>query len=207
MPYSRSTIWVAIEDFSPRGYVLQCWYELSGQVETLLDEGAAGGAREHLLARWPALEESLFLRIQTIRINSLHLRARTAIAAAAGESSGYEPLLAEAARDVRRIEREDMPWGNALARLLLAGIASIRGDAAETVAHLASAEEMLGATDMALYAAVSRSRRGALTAGEAGRALTAAAADAMRAQGIRDPNRMADMWAPGRWNRSSDPRV
>jgi len=201
---AREELRRAIEAFSPRGYVLQSWYELSGQVETLLYEGAAGGAREHLLARWPALEESLFLRIQTIRINSLHLRARTAIAAAAA-ATGQEPLLAEAARDVRRIEREEMPWGDALARLLLAGIASIRGDPGEAVAHLASAEEMLEAADMALYASVSRSRRGVLTAGEAGRALAASAADAMRAQGIRDPDRMADMWAPGRWNRSPDP--
>ncbi len=204
---AREELRRAIEAFSPRGYVLQHWYELSGQVETLLYEGAAGGAREHLLARWPALEESLFLRFQSVRINSLHLRARTAIAAAAAESAGNERLLSDAARDVRRIEREDMPWGNALARLLSAGVASVRGSPAEAVAHLASAEKMLDAADMALYAEVSRFRRGALTAGDAGRALAASAAEAIRAQGIRDSDRMADVWAPGLWKRPPDQGV
>jgi hypothetical protein len=52
---------------------------------------------------------------------------------------------------------------------------------------------------MGLFASVARRRHGQLAGGDAGRAQVAAADAWMEGQKVRDPSRMADMLAPGRW--------
>ena len=85
--------------------------------------------------------------------------------------------------------------------MLRAGAASTRGETERARLLLASAEAGLAGADMALHAAVARRRRGGSMGGEAGRDLVAAADAWMRAQGIRNPERMAAMLAPGLWAR------
>ncbi len=93
-----------------------------------------------------------------------------------------------------------MPWGNAIAALLRAGMASAREDKTSALALLASADKQFAAADMALHATVARRRRGELLGGTEGAELVAAADGWMTAQDIRNPSRMAAMLAPGKWS-------
>jgi hypothetical protein len=89
-----------------------------------------------------------------------------------------------------------MPWALAIAELVDANVAAVRGDSSATTA-LTAAEQALIAADMHLYAAVTRYRRGQLTAGDEGIAAAAAARDELRALGAREPDRIAGMIMPG----------
>src|SRR4029077_9587948 len=155
---------------------LQHWYETIGQIESRLYAGAGPSAWGVVRERWPLLERSFILRAQSIRIQSLSFRARAAIAADDPEAAA----LAE--NDARRIERERMGWGNALAKLLRAGIASARGERTEALALLAAAGRGFTAAAMGRHATTARRRRGQLAGGAEGAALVAAADEWMAAQ-------------------------
>jgi hypothetical protein len=164
------------------------------QVELYMGEGRA--AWDLLAGSWPALSRSMLLRVQFIRVSMRHLRARCALAAASGNSSPAT-LLRVAERDARSLEREGMPWASALAKLIRAGLSASAGDRDGALSRLAGAETALEAVDMRLYSAVARRRRGALLGGSEGAALIASADAWMSAQDIRNPARMAEMYAPG----------
>jgi eukaryotic-like serine/threonine-protein kinase len=93
-----------------------------------------------------------------------------------------------------------MPWGNPLAQLIHAGAAALSGRADDAVTLLSIAEAGFESTDMLLYAAAARRRKGELMAGEEGRTLIAAADAWMAGQHIQNPERLAAMLAPGRWS-------
>ncbi len=88
-----------------------------------------------------------------------------------------------------------MPWAIAIAELVDASVAAARGDAGAADALL-SAERLLAAADMHLYAAAARYRRGQLVGGDTGVTLAAAARDELVALGARNPERIADMVVP-----------
>ncbi len=179
---------------------LQHWYEMIGQVESLLYAGTGPAAWRLVGERWPLLQRSFMLRTQSILINSLSFRARAAIAAAC--DGGGDPQEIEAAeKDARRIERERMPWGNAIATLLQSrrGVGARRENVGGRAPRLRPNAQFT-ATDMALHAAVARRRRGELLGGSEGAALVAEADAWMTGQGIRSPSRMAAMLAPGTWS-------
>jgi serine/threonine protein kinase len=159
--------------------------------------GDASGGRKMLAERWRALSDSLTLRAQLARVEVLLLRARCVLGLAA--QGGGEELLAEAARDVRRVRREATPWGGALATLVEAGLAATRGDRSRALALVDAAESGCDAAQMGLCAAAARRRRGELLGGEAGQALVEAADEWMRQRDIRNPARMTALLAPGRW--------
>ena len=137
------------------------------------------------------------LRVQSVLIHSLFSRARARGIGGRSEGSHREWSGREGCA---RIERERTPWGDALARLLRAGIGSVSGDRAAALAHVTAAERDLAAADMALHAAVAGRRRGELLGGAEGAAAVAAADAWMAGQGIRNPARIAGMLAPGTWS-------
>jgi hypothetical protein len=94
------------------------------------------------------------------------------------------------------MQREGLPWADATARLLLAGLAAARGDRTDAAPLWEEAAGRLEAVDMALYAWAARRRLGELQ-GADGAALIAQADAWMAGQGIRNPARMAAMIAPG----------
>ncbi len=93
-----------------------------------------------------------------------------------------------------------MAWGDALAVLLRAGIASLKGAREETLERLAAAESAFESAQMALYAAAAKRCRGLLIGGDEGRGLVEAADLWMEGERIRNPERMTRMLAPGRWS-------
>ena len=199
---ARENLQDAIAHWSRAGFWSQHYYALVAETEIALalDEGRL--ARQLLTENWRVLERSRLLWVQLFRIESRHLLARTALAAAAevgAPGERVDVLLRAAERDARRIEREHVHWGDPLAALVRAAAAATRREMETAVRSAAAAEKGFDAADMALHAAVARRRRGELVGGDEGRALVAEADAWMAGQGIKNPARFAAMLAPGRW--------
>ena len=135
------------------------------------------------------------MRMQKIRVFFYERRARCALAAAFG-AADPGPLLHAAERDARRLDREGMAWSRALSLPIRAGVAAARGDRSRAATLFAEAVQQLEAVDMNLYAAASRRRLGEILGGDEGRAQVERADSWMSQQGIRNPARMADVFAP-----------
>ena len=187
----------AVDSWSHQGFHAQHYYQLFAQAEADLYRGDAPAAAALVAARWPALHKSLLLQVQFIRLEALHLRARTELAAARS-GGGVDGARVEAAlADARRIERARMPWATPLATLIRAGAAALAGDAAQAATLCELAARELDGAGMALYATVARWRLGHLVGGGDGYALVTAANEWMRAQKVREPRRLAAVLAPG----------
>jgi eukaryotic-like serine/threonine-protein kinase len=143
---------------------------------------------------WPGLAGSVLLRIQGIRINTRDLRARCALAAS---GVGVSSLVAAATHDVKRLERQGLPWSDALSLLLRAQVAAIGGDRPAVLALLQRAITAFEGANMALHAQAARRRLGELVEDrDAGRALVTQVDEWMHAQGVRNPVRLTQVLAP-----------
>jgi hypothetical protein len=188
----------AIHSWSHNDYqLLHCLYLLS-KTQIFLYSNENIEAWNFINEQWPTLARSHYLRVQVILIFVLHLRARSALAAAVNGAQTTD-LLNVAEADAGSIEREKTTWGDAIAKLIRAGIATARGDKVAALAMLDSAEKALEVVNMTLYAVAAKRRRGQLISGEAGAALIAEADEWMIKQKIKNPLRMAAMLAPGQW--------
>jgi hypothetical protein len=118
--------------------------------------------------------------------------------AAAGEKAVHrERGLREARRAARRILRERAAYAPAYGDLLRAGIAAQVGDREDAAA---SQRRGLAATDethMAGSVGLMRWRLGELLGGDEGAALLAAANAWFAREGVVDPARYLDVYAPG----------
>ena len=187
-----------IGEWSRAGFHLQHCNALVSRVEVLLYSGDPQQAQEVLAAHWALLRRSMLLRVQSVRITCLELRARTALAllGQGGVEARRRALLRSAYRDRRRIEREGVGYGDALALRLqaLEALAQARPD--EGGALLFQAELAFQACDMALHAMVARHRRGRME-GPSGAEQVEAAERWMRGQNIVSPARFVGMHIPG----------
>jgi tetratricopeptide (TPR) repeat protein len=179
-----------------QGFVIQHVLSLVAEAQIELYAGNAARAWACFGRHWPELTRSLFMRVQLVRILVRELRARCALAAAV-QDSAPGPLLREAAADAGRLEREQVPWAAAHARLLRGGVAAAGGDRAAAARLVAEAVQGFEAADMALYAAVARWRQGELVGGSAGQGLVAGAEAWMAGQRVRNPRRVVGLMAPG----------
>ena len=181
------------------GFSNQNWWELLGRIQIHLYRRDGATAWDALQAAWPALQRSMILRIQLMRLLAADLKGRAAVAAAASGGSSPPELLRTARKCADVIEGEKMTWAVPSAELVRAGIASCEERRAEAIAHLRAAAEGYSAADMILHAVVSRRRLGGMLGGADGAALVAEADAWMAGQQIANPVRMAAMLAPGRW--------
>jgi hypothetical protein len=185
----------AVRHWSQQRFHIQHLNRLCAHLENDLYAGDGPAAWRRLCATRPALEASLLLRIQLVRIDVLHFSGRCAVAAAA-VAADPRPLLAAAEGYARRLDRQRVAWASAWSLLIRAGAASVRGDAGAR-ALLTDAVAAFDSVDMGLYAAAARRRLGGLLGGNEGRALIQQADAWMTAQAIRNPARMAASAAPG----------
>ena len=125
-------------------------------------------------------------------------RGRSALAAAS-EKQGSErrAYLRHAARQAARLERSTFLLARPNASLIEAGVAHLRGNAEQAVAHLAHAEQRFRDIDIAGFAQVAQYRRAKLLGGEEGAALEAEAARFFHAETVVSPARTVRMIAPG----------
>ena len=193
---ARQELQEVIRHWSQQGFHVQHLTGLMGHLQIDLYSGDGAAAWQRISAEWPALKRSLFLRVQTVRIFMLDLRARSALAAAA-HAAERKPLLRWAERDARRLERERMPWADALARLIRAGVAAAQLDRSTALALVNAATAGFEAAHMGLFAAAARRRQGELLGGAEGRPLIDQADAWMMRQLIDNPRRMAALHAPG----------
>src|SRR5262249_47243995 len=138
-----------------------------------LYRGDPGATYDRHCQQWRAFKGSFLLNSQICRLLVPELRARSALGVA-DSSRNPAPLLREVDQRARRIERENMPYGNALAMLLHAGVAVVRGDRTQAERRLAAAADAFDKVPMHLFAAVARRRLGELRGGSEGRDLIAA---------------------------------
>jgi eukaryotic-like serine/threonine-protein kinase len=206
---ARLTIRNATVKWSLRGYHVQRYFNLMSHLYVDLYEDEGAKAWHRLQQEWPTMSRSLLLRVQLLRIEMAHGRARCALAlaqklgdpaqsdaeTAPGQSA--ESLLRVAASDARRIERERMPWALPLAGLVRAALAAGRGQSERAATMLEAALTAFQDADMHLFAAAARYRLGEVVGGERGQELVAEAGASMRKQGIANPARVVAALAPG----------
>jgi eukaryotic-like serine/threonine-protein kinase len=187
----------AMGSWSKSGFHVQHYYELYARVQLDLYTGRATEAWQRVTRTWPALQRSMLLRVQTVLLEALHLRARCCLARAASEPAGRAALLAEARSCAGRIARQASPWAQPTADLVFGAVAHLDGDDERARVLLDRAASGFQGVDMALFAAAARRCLGRLDAGDGAERLSADANAWMTAQGIRRPDRWTAMLAPG----------
>ncbi len=166
--------------------------------QALLYAAGGGAAAAEVERRWPELERSRLLGVSLVRVEAFRLRARAALAAAAGARGAARLRLLDAARRATRtVAAERGVPAEPFTPLLLAGIAHLAGRPDQALSWLETAERKFDAADMALMACVARRSRGLLLGGAEGPALIEEADAWMTRQTIVAPARLASMLAPG----------
>jgi serine/threonine protein kinase len=162
--------------------------------------GDGAGAYERVKGLGRALRKNFYLFVQYVRALTAFAQGRAAIASLDGLPVAMRRRrLAEVRRLQRRLERERMPWTDALAAIVEAGWAGSRGDREAAEAALRSAIEHAEAAEMVLHAAAARHKLGIVLGGDEGANLVGEAERALAAHKIRDPARFAHVLVPGRW--------
>jgi ATP/maltotriose-dependent transcriptional regulator MalT len=192
---AREEVIQALKAWTRKDFHLQHYSSLLALAQIELYTGDAEVAFRQMEGQLKSLEESLLLRIQTVRIESRHLRARTALASAHGNQREQRLQIAE--NMARKISKERVQWGEPLAALIRAGISATRGDGNRTRSYLSESVAGFELANMALYAAAARRRLGQTLGGERGDQLLAEATSWMTQQQIKKPDRMTQMLAPG----------
>jgi hypothetical protein len=184
--------------WSHRDYHLQHYWAWVSLRQAELYEGRGQDAWDSINETWRDIRRALFLRIQAVRIEATHVRARAAIgaAAAATEPSKRSALVKAAHKDARRLSREPSRWGRAVGRLAAAGVSGLRGNPEKAIVGFREAQTMLEEHDMHLYASVAMRRRGELLGGDEGEDLITAADRRISEMGVANPERMAEMVSP-----------
>ena len=196
---ARRQVREAIALWSHRAYLVQHWQVMRTEADIELYVGEPARAYERVARDAQALRKSFLLQGQFTRAFTADVRGRVAIASGERAPAQQDARLGEARRMARQLERERMPYATLLASILRAGVASVAGQRDRAAECLRATIDRASETDMALHGLAAKYQLGMLTGGDSGDDLVRAAADAMQAQGIRDPGRFADVIAPGRW--------
>jgi hypothetical protein len=162
-------------------------------------------AHQNIEAVWPTLERSLLLRIRSVRVRCLWMRAACAIAAAS-RTQDNEAMLKIAERQARILERERFysVSDNAKAKLLRAGIAAVRDDELAANEHLSHAVDRFNECNSRFWHAVALRRKGKLIGGSEGSTLVKEADRWLQSEGIVNPPAMTAAFIPGFRHSSED---
>ena len=187
---AREFVAEAMQPWSRRGFHLQHYFALWAQGHIDQYEGRARDAFARWQTHWRSLEQAKLKYVQLTRISGHDARARCALAAAL---DGDASAAAVAKADARTIEKERMPWGNALAFMLRASLAALDGARDRAARMLSQAATACGAADMSMHKTCCEYRLARLHGDEAG---ANAAHDWLANQGIVQPDKIADVILP-----------
>ncbi len=188
---------IVMARWSRHAFHLQHYVALLAETHIDRYAGRAEEAWNRIDSAFPALESSLLLRVQANRIVARYERAFSALAAAEANPRRRSKLLTIAEREAKALASEKMAWAEPFVHLIRAAISTQRNRSSDAVLSLSRAEKRFTMSDMHLYAASARRRRGELMGGEDGRFLRESADFRMRAEQIENPERWAAMLAPG----------
>ncbi|MCU1327600.1 MAG: ATPase/protein kinase family protein [Bryobacterales bacterium] len=161
-----------------------------------LYRGEPEAATAVLDLHWRELRLNLYHRLAGIRQWLYSSRAQATLAVGMNASDPRAAIrLAE--RDAEKLEKDEAPFAHALAKLVRAGCASLRGDTASARSSLEGAIAQLDALDMTMIAASARWRLGEMLGGGEGQALFQEAGTAMKAVGVQNPARMTAIFVNG----------
>lgn len=185
--------------WSHSGFHAQHYFEMGSHTEILLYRGRGMDAWRWFSSRWPHFRRSLLWRVDRIDIEALFFRGRAALAAHLEADAGREgrELLKIAGRCAAALTGRPSPTAHALGALLAAGVAAARGETPEAIAGFERADRLFAGCEMQLHAAIARFRQGQLRGGSEGSRLVGEAEAWMRDQALREPERWADVIAPG----------
>lgn len=192
---ARAEVIEALKAWPQEEFHLQHYSSLLAMVQIELYTGDPEVAWKHLVGQWPALENSMLLRTQVLRIEATYLRARAVLANALPTNDAAKLSYAESL--ARKIEKEGMPWAKPLANLARAAVAHQRQQQSDAKNLLTAAAEGFAKGDMHLYEAAARRRLGELLGDARGERLIREADEWMQSQRIQNPERMTRMLAPG----------
>jgi hypothetical protein len=199
---ARRSLREGMAGWTQSGFHVQHWYAMFSEVhiELYLGDGASARARVERDAR--DLERSFLLHSRFIRGFTAFARGSSAVASADADPSKRTARVREARRLARQLEGASAPWSETLGSLVRAAAANVDGERAEAVGALRCAVENAAAAGMLLHGWTARHRLGLLIGGAEGSALVLEAEQAMLAEGVRAPARMAGMLLPGRWTKA-----
>ena len=189
---ARRMIADAMAEWSKSGFHLQHYFDFVAETNVDLYTGEARAAFERVSRFWPALEESLWQRVEVVRIDTHVHRARCALAAiAAGVDVKRARALAR--KDARVLSREAAPWARPNALQIQGTLAWLDGRGPDAAKFLDAAEQAFSAVEMPLHAAVVALRKAECV----GETPPEVALQRIRARGVMNPRAIADMLAPG----------
>jgi eukaryotic-like serine/threonine-protein kinase len=186
----------SINRWSRKGYHRTHYSAMLARIQTALYRGDAEAAWGLLTELDVILRKTCLTHVQVMRIESLYLRGRSALAMAA--KNGRSPRFLSVARaSASGIARERMPWSDPIALLLEGTIAYLEGATSLALRQFHDAADRFDGADMSFYAAVTRRRIGVLQDDTRGRQALRQADEWMAAQHIKNPNCMTRMLSPG----------
>jgi len=205
--------WLADDDL-PRAraelaYVQQRWPDDAPNVQRLwtfiggmhIDfyGGEPAAAWGRVAREWPDFARSFLFQSQWGRVMLYALRAGAALGRLHSDHGESERagLLRTVEADLDALKGEKTLWATPFVELVHAGLMIVYGQKERAIQGLRAAEQGFRAVDMALYAAAARRRCGQILGATAGAELLASADLAMSDQGVRRPERMTRVLAPG----------
>ncbi|MBC7817384.1 MAG: AAA family ATPase [Planctomycetaceae bacterium] len=181
--------------WSSCGFHVQHQNLLGSRMQLLQYVGRSEEAWAESLRMRRLLKESQLERIHVIRIFNSLVMGRVAVSL--HEDRRTTQSLADARELSRKLKRERFEWAFACASLVDAGIAGSIGDQPAAIRHLQLGIEQFHACEMHLLGNMAKLRLGQLTDKHAGQSREAEAINWLVSQGVHDPYRLADVFAPG----------
>jgi tetratricopeptide (TPR) repeat protein len=192
---ARSEVIEALKTWPHEGFHLQHYSSLLALVQIELYTGDGEVAWKHIEGQWAALEHSMLLRFQVLRVEAMHLRARALLAKSPTSNDLDDVRIAE--QLARKIEKEKISWVKPFAMLIRATVAQRRNQSEQAATLLSQAIQGFENSGMNLYAAATRRRLGETLADDKGRELITQADAWMTAQRIKAPESITRLLVPG----------
>jgi tetratricopeptide (TPR) repeat protein len=196
---ARRNLREAMSRWTQSGFNVQHWYAMWSEANIELYVGEGARARMRLDRDARALKRSFLLHSCSIRGFTAYLRGSCAIASIDADATLRLQRINEGQRWARQLEREPAAWSRTLGCLVRAAAENAAGESSRAIDALRAALQCAESAGMRLHGWAASHRLGALVGGDEGLDLVARAEEAMTAEGVRAPVRMAGLFLPGHW--------
>ncbi len=194
---ARSEVDLALSEWTSGGWHLQHLNGELARATTDLYQGRPIEAFCRLDDAWGSIQKSLLLRIEVLRVNSHELRARAGIAALRRSTLPgrlRRRIQRTLHQDLAVLSRIELGWVRPQVASLRACIAAQAGDQQSCIAQLQLAAEGFEQADMHGWADCAKHQLAQLAPAQLETDSTPV--DRLRAQGVRAPQRFADLFVP-----------